>query len=601
MVIPFTSTQEPSLTYSTQAITSNIQFTLHKVDTNDLLQSLVYDSSGSQIRPLINTTSLQLITSFSAPPANGSSSSKIDLPIKNDLGTWVLTASEGETTTQSVIIRTKTGVIAKEGDNQYILWARDFDTKRSKQGGSYKIYSLAGSPKELTSGSFDESGLATTNLTKDADIALVEFGDDKTILPINLLYLNSSQDYDRFSPKTIDNRYFIFTDRPIYKPGDTVYFKSIIRLEDDVRYSIPEGLALVTITQGYSSDDPIFQQTYPISPDGTVSGEFALPADSKVGNYQINVDRNLQKNKDNYWEGGYQYFDVQFYRKPEYTLDLSASDQEIIKGDKIKVNISGLYFFGQPLANQKVKYKLFSEDYYDYAYFREISDNSRWGWYGNSEIKSGEIQLDNQGEALLEIGTSDLWEDATSKIVSVEVTIDDGTSNPTFERKNILVRAGELSIYRKEGDPYFGIANQNTTLSFDLHSFKNKSTSGLQFNINPTLTYYTQYDDPNSKYPKYERHEEDLNDIQATSNSSGELQFQFTPTKEGNYKFAISTKDSLGNQIEKSFYLWVYAEDKPFLTDESPVISIRSDKDEYLPTDNAKIYISSEVKLFVIS
>ncbi len=40
---------------------------------------------------------------------------------------------------------------------------------------------------------------------------------------------------------------YLYTDRPIYRPGQTVNFKGILRKEDDAEYSLPpDGQSLIT-------------------------------------------------------------------------------------------------------------------------------------------------------------------------------------------------------------------------------------------------------------------------------------------------------------------------------------------------------------------
>ena len=69
-----------------------------------------------------------------------------------------------------------------------------------------------------------------------------------------------------FKSKELNSRYFVFTDRPLYRPGDEIFFKAILREEDDVRYSIPDGKALVEVYTGWGDQKvTIFENKYEIS------------------------------------------------------------------------------------------------------------------------------------------------------------------------------------------------------------------------------------------------------------------------------------------------------------------------------------------------
>src|SRR5260221_7600270 len=118
-------------------------------------------------------------------------------------------------------------------------------------------YNLQNSIKSLSTSSFNADGIAKNPLTDLADIAVVRRNGEIAIIPINLQYLNSNygSDYKNFKSKPNVTRYFVFTDRPLYRPGDTVYFKAVLRDDDDARYALPQGSVHVAIRDGYSYEE----------------------------------------------------------------------------------------------------------------------------------------------------------------------------------------------------------------------------------------------------------------------------------------------------------------------------------------------------------
>ena len=67
---------------------------------------------------------------------------------------------------------------------------------------------------------------------------------------------------------------YIYTDRPLYRPGHTVYFKGIVRMNDDLDYSLPSANNIEVTISNY--DETIYEKTLPLSSFGSFNGELTL-------------------------------------------------------------------------------------------------------------------------------------------------------------------------------------------------------------------------------------------------------------------------------------------------------------------------------------
>jgi len=601
-IIPLSSFAEPAVDIISYSISGKADVSLYDANSDAVFNYLLHDKENKQLKKITNIDNFKLITSFKHEIVKGDGeSSKLVLPL-SEKGIYFLRIKLGSVTADSFIIRSGVGVFLAEGDNEYIVWGQDLKTRRSLDSGDIKIYSLLDSKKEISSTLLNKEGIAKVKITADGDVLFFERNNDVAIVPINLQYLNYSYSYNRFKPRDKRMKYFIFTDRPLYKPGDTVYFKSILRDDDDAKYTIPSGNATVKVYKDYDDKNSFFESKYPISNEGTVFGEVKIPKDSPTGFYQLKVEMPTPPgSKDNnYYYYSTASFQVQFYRKPEYFVDVSTPKTDYISQDKASFMISGEYFSGQPLSNEKVKYKITSADYYEYDYYSDnlvnLSDDYRYGWwYGESNIKEGEATLNQKGEAEVEFLAKIPDNKKSNQIFSIEVNFEKKGQEPAFARKNILVYAGEFGIFRKDYNHYSTTVGKGAELPLILVPYRTSSVNNILLSGKVTRENWISYQEPDKKYPSYKKEVENLPDISGTTNSKGEVTLKFTPKKQGSYKISVSGKDSRGNVVYKEFYYWVSDRDQPFYQEGDNNLTIKTDREKYEPSEKAFLTISSSI------
>lgn len=596
-IIALSSTDEPAVVIGGYNISGDAEISMYEADENGILDYLIHDKEGKQTKKAPDISKYRYVTSVKQKINTSSyQNSKVPLPFK-DSGIWYLKVKLGNTNADAYILRSDIGVLAKEGDNEFIFWGQNFKTKRSISAGNVKLLNLENQKKELQTVSFNAEGIAKANLTAQADIALAIQDNHRAIIPLNLKYLNTGYSYTQFEPKKKETRYFMFTDRPLYKPGDAVYFKAILRDDDDVRYSIPQENVQVKI-YGDREENPIFEKSIPVSNEGTINGSYQLPANLKTGYYTLSAsipggesDRSDTVS-----------FDVEFYKKPEFSIDIKVPKTEVIAGDKSSFKISGTYFSGQPLLNQKVKYRVYSADFYEYQYLQdwnshkhEAGDYSYRYWYGSNKVTEGIAVLNDKGEAEIEIETKTNFNQGKVQVFSIEATLEDGSQSPAFSRKNMLVWSGEFGIYRK--DTGYG-AKVNTPLTLPLALVaqrSNYSTAGINLTAKIKRTNWVSYQEPDKKYPSYRKEEETLPNLSAKTDNEGNASFTFTPAKTGSYTITVEGKDKRGNVISKIFYSYVWEDNQPFYSEYGEnELTVSTDKQKYLPSGTVRLNIFSQ-------
>ena len=272
-LIEIASTDAPVIKIGSVGISGSATITTYQATYDDLLKYLIHNDEYEQKNKFVDVSRLSQISQTNSQ-VDSDSDSSVPLSI-GDNGIWFVQANLNGVMGEAFIVRTDVGAIASEGDNEIIIWNQNFKTKKSITGASVAVYNLNGGVKQIETTTSDNEGIAKVKATQDADIAIVESDGNKAVLPLNYKYLNISN-YASYQKKSLDNEYFVFTDRPLYRPGDKIKFKAIIRQEDDAVFTLATGKVNAKIIKGYDDSSVIAQQNFTISDKGAINGEFDL-------------------------------------------------------------------------------------------------------------------------------------------------------------------------------------------------------------------------------------------------------------------------------------------------------------------------------------
>ncbi len=195
-----------------------------------------------------------------------------------------------------------------------------------------------------------------------------------------------SQHYNR-SETDADYKGFVFTDRSIYRPGQTVYFKAIamktVKGKSEV---IPNQLFYVDVYN--VNDDEVAELELKSNEYGSVAGEFILPSSGLNGQYNINFHGDGNDLDVEY------YFSVEEYKRPKFETKFTPITDTFRLNDSVTVHGTALAFAGSNITDAKVTYRVVRQVQYPIWY--------RWNpraYYSEpQEIAHGETTTNAQGE-----------------------------------------------------------------------------------------------------------------------------------------------------------------------------------------------------------
>ncbi len=129
---------------------------------------------------------------------------------------------------------------------------------------------------------------------------------------------------------------YLYTDRPIYRPGQIVYFRGVVREAFNGRYQLPT-VKDIPIMLNDANGTQASNLNMQLSPYGTFNGQFELSANATPGYYTFQ----------NPALEFYFSFQVAEYRKPEIDLGVKFTSTELKQGDTTQAVVNANYFFGR--------------------------------------------------------------------------------------------------------------------------------------------------------------------------------------------------------------------------------------------------------------
>ena len=500
-----------------------------------------------------------------------------------------------------ILVVSRINLTVKSGPRDLLAWATDLAT-----GEPVSDLSLTFAVQEsgrLSSAKTDADGVAQLDLAAQPHGPIIVYSEDP--------FTAGSPHWGRgTSPWDFglqgghgwsDFRAHIYTDRPIYRPGQTVYFKGAIRAEDDVSYTLPD-LSRVRVTMHDANYEEIYNQSLDVGEAGTFNGQLELGGGASLGNYNISVEFQNQ----HFWAE----FQVAAYRPPEFEATVDPGADEILKGHDIKATVNVNYFFGGPVADAPVEWNVLAETYIfeppwggRYS-FTDTDDPwicfDCW-WYRREErrqpILSGAGVTDAQGQLIIELSGEELREKLPegSAEVIIEATATGRDNQVISGRGSLIAHRGEwyagLSPQR-----YVGEAGDDFPIDLIAVDWEGERLPGREIEV----SFYRRewknvFVENEVGGGAWETETEDtlVDTVRVTSDELGEAVASFVPPQGGSYKIVAEDPDP-NSDVRSSIFVWVTgAEYVSWRRENHDRINLISDKNSYEPGETAEILIPS--------
>ncbi len=212
-----------------------------------------------------------------------------------------------------------------------MLYDRDYDVKMVK----WKRLVHA----RLTT---DENGEAYFK-NVDGNV-LISTSNDK-FTPAKDIYLSRTRYYERKDDKI---KHQLFTDRSIYRPGQTVHASAISYIvKKGLDASVPGKSMELNFILRDANWKQVAEQKATTDEYGTASVDFELPKEGQTGLYSISVNGTVTK-----------YVRVEEYKRPTFEITFPKVNEKYNWGDTVVVKATAKTYSGVPVQGAKVEYQV---------------------------------------------------------------------------------------------------------------------------------------------------------------------------------------------------------------------------------------------------
>ena len=462
----------------------------------------------------------------------------------------------GKTYDRKFFTVTSVGVVVKRSRDSIFAYVTDLVSNRPVAGAQIVVFDNTPKKKEYRQSNTPHK---PPERIEDLPVKIISTGKTdsngiyhlrkRSTLHLSLLAIHPDRSYAFCSTghpyvfKSELNKYFIYTDRPVYRAGDTVFYK-IVGKSRGKRFTPIRNRRLNYQISNIDFDEGVDDGELLLDAWGTGHGKLKLAADTHLGTYELRVG----EDPDNLYGVGRFY--VEQYRKPEFTIEITPSRDYYVNGDTAEFKVEAKYFFGAPLKGALLRYRFYEtklrdtdtvywweEDYGSTSYFNRIK-------------LEGEKYADDSGITVLRIHCGDYPYD---REITLEVTAVDKSNVSITSRKGVTVGRGAFYIKINPRKNFFADDEKKRvaikTITYSGKPVRTKVRVQLfRYIWKPWERVYVH-----SEKPLFER------EVNTTEKGLYTLELPKKFDVYGEFDIVATARDSRDNAITASRVLWIYS------------------------------------------
>ncbi len=563
-------------------------------------------------------------------------------PLKN--GKYLLVSSPQKVFNQNATFATTTiqssniSLVQKSTYEQNIFQVIDRNTGKPYKKASVLVknyntgrYNKAIS-RNFTTNEFGEFIFKTRNYHSNVVIS-IETEQEKASFGDYYLSENRKQKVEKNESEEIVIRPFIFTDRSIYRPGQTVHFKAIFVKKQGDKTEVLTDEYVEFILENPNGED-VKQLDLKLNEFGSTSGTFILPNNGLNGEYTIYIDESYEydskfyDNADYYFDNDSYRFSVEEYKRPKFEAEFKPVTETFKLNDSITVKGNAIAFAGSSITDAKVSYRVHRKVVYPrWFYWYRPSYNTSEAM----EITHGETITDNHGN--FEITFLSIPDKSINKedkpIFTYEIEADVTDINGETRSASTLVKVGYHTLTLNTSiNEQIDVSEKNNKISIEstnlngeyaptkgiLKIYKLQAPENVLRNRPWNVPDYQEISKENySQLFPHEPYSNDENDVNNWKKGTlvFETEFDTEKSKEillkkiknwkvGKYIIEVEAYDKFNQKVEDKTRFSVFNIKKPQIADKQ-LFEVSTDKNLYKVNDIVQLKIGSASNNIVVT
>ncbi len=396
--------------------------------------------------------------------------------------------------------------------------------------------------------------------------------------------------YNRFQPDSSRTYpgWFVYNDRGMYRPGETVHLKGWLRSigtarDGDVELSTAKTLSYTVVG---SRGNEITKGTSTINALGGFDTKFELPTTPNLGRASVRFSA-----------AGASSFTHQFrieeFRRPEFEVSVEAAPGPHMIGATSALTAKAKYLSGGVLPSSEISWSIrATPGSFTPPNQQEFSFGTWVPWWGhrsNSNSKNRDEKISSKtsasGEHTIDIEFLSVKPPRPMSVVA-RASITDVNRQSWSASSTLLVHPADLYVGLKR-DQYFVERGTPMKVKSLVVDHEGNAVSGTVVVVKAALMQWTYV---NGKWATAEQASEECKLV-----STAEAQeCSFTSEVGGRYQITASIVDARGRPNQSQTTMWVSGGKKPASRNiEHEAVTLIPDKKEYRPGDTAKILVQS--------
>jgi uncharacterized protein YfaS (alpha-2-macroglobulin family) len=404
--------------------------------------------------------------------------------------------------------------------------------------------------------------------------------------------------YDWY-PRTSAVQASVFTDRGIYRAGEDIHIKAIVRKSEGGRWVVPSVSEVACEIQ-----DPFAKSVYKgraaLDEFGSLAFDYGSSVDAALGYYgvTIRVPPAGPGEKETAVSGT---FRIEAFRPAEFEVLLRTQDPSYVFGETYEGEVRASYLFGGAMAGQPVSWHLrldrthFSPPgFKGYVFGNEMDWGDEEPESGSRLAASGEGALDAEGKASVRLPLRPEKE-KDSVLATLEATVSSPSRRSISSRIQTIVHRGDFYIGLK---PSTSFLEKGGKMSVDVVAADPKGApqAGKKIQVKLVRREWRSVRKAGvgGRFRWLTEKEDTEVARQEVLTVTEPAAVTFAPEKAGFYFLLASARDGRGNDVSSTTSFYVTGKDYvPWERRDDDSIELVADADNYRPGDEAKILVKS--------